>query len=328
MGRRKKKVLSPYKHTEELGTLGAKSSSQDIHSSPPAPAAMEQSSKWDTDNRPTKRQKIAGNLDSASTAPTNIGDTNESELGDDAQDSTTAWTTTYRLPSELEHLQARFHFTNMSILSSSKIEQKVRNLLLRSQIHETADEETKAEAVVLCAKGASITKLVSIVEITKRTIAGQGGRWYEYTALNGEMTNMKEKKPKNKEGGKTLRQWEKEHDENQGSTSKGQQDASVSGDPLQPKYEDDEEAAFETMGRQQIMAHDKNPKKTRVIPRITTYISRVPIPGLKVLFGFVELLQGRWALVVIWLTDQQGTDKCMILWHNEYHNTHRISMGQ
>lgn len=184
----------------------------------------------------------------------------------------------------------------MSILSSSKIEQKVRNLITRTQLPDPnatearEDSETKAGIAVLSAKGNCIAKMVSIVEIAKRAIAAEGAKWYEYCALNGALTNLKEKdqKSKNKkEGGKTLRAWQKEQASDQASNGERKSDAATAGHPLQVTFKDDEEAAFQTMGRREIMAYDQNPKKIRVVPQMTIFVSRVPIPGLKTHFGFV-----------------------------------------
>ena len=255
------------------------------------PATMESTHTYDNDTRPTKRQKTSDDGGSASAAPSHIDSSSELETHNIGQDETMDWAATYRLPSELEHLQSTFNFTTMSILSSSKMEQKVRNLILRTKIPGTVDDGTKPDVVVLCAKGGSIAKLVSVVEIAKRAIAAEGGKWFEYTSLNGEITNIKDRKPKKKEDGKTLREWEKEKSNNEKASSDGQQDAINSEDSLRVTYKNDEEAAFQTMGRQEIMAYDKNPKKIRLLPLMTTYMARVPVPGLKVFFGFVDSIK-------------------------------------
>lgn len=296
MGRKKAKISRPDKEgdigLDKPGPSLAESAPKLISQSkspgdvsPALPAAMESTHTYENNTRPTKRQKTSD--DTGSTSYIDCSDEHETH-NPDALDEATAWATTYRLPSELEHLQSKFNFTTMSILSSSKMEQKVRNLILRTKIPGMVDDGTKPDVVVLCAKGASIAKLVSIVEIAKRAIAAERGTWFEYTSLNGEITNMKDRKPKKKEGGKTLREWEKENAQTGKASSEGQQDVNDSQDPLRVTYKDDEEAAFQTMGRQEIMAYDKNPKKIRLLPRMTTYIAQVPIPGLKVFFGFVD----------------------------------------
>ena len=299
MGRKKAKISRPDKEgdvgVDKSGPSLAESTPKPIlHSkplvdiSPALPSAMESTHTHENDTRPTKRQKTNG---SSSAVPSNLDYSNEDEAHNATQDETSAWATTYRLPSEFEHLQSEFNFTTMSILSSSKIEQKVRNVILRTKISGTVDGGTKADVVVLCAKGGSIAKLVSVVEIAKRAIAAERGKWYEYTSLNGEITNMKDRKPKKKEGGKTLREWEKENAQTGQGSSEGQQDVINSEDPLRVTYKDDEEAAFQTMGRQEIMAYDKNPKKIRLLPQMTTYIAQVPVPDLKVYFGFVDSIK-------------------------------------
>ncbi|CAF9920802.1 MAG: hypothetical protein HETSPECPRED_004365 [Heterodermia speciosa] len=302
MGRKKAKISLPDKEGDvgvdkpapPLAESTPKLRSQSnppVDLSPAMAATAESTHSYENDPRPTKRQKTGGDGGSISTAPSHIDCSDELETHNAGQDETTAWATTYRLPSEFEHLQARFNFTTMSILSSSKIEQKVRNLISRTQIPGTVDDGTKPDVVVLCAKGGSIAKLVSVVEIAKRAIAAEGGKWFEYISLNGEITNMKDRKPKKKEGGKTLREWEKENSTGGKASGEGQRDVIGSEDPLRVTYKDDEEAAFQTMGRQEIMAYDKNPKKIRMLPQMTTYIARVPIPGLKAFFGSVDSIK-------------------------------------
>ena len=299
MGRKKAKISLPDKEgdidLDKPGPSLAESTPKPVSQSDSTlglslglSTSMEPEHTYEDDTRPTKRHKTSDGVGSTSAAPSYIGCSNEPETHNTGQDETTDWVTTYRLPSEFEHLQSKFNFTTMSILSSSKIEQKVRNLILRTKIPGTVDEGTKPDVVVLCAKGGSIAKLVSVVEIAKRAIAAEGGKWFEYTSLNGEITNMKDRKPQKKEGGKTLREWEKDKSDKAKASSGGQHDVINSEDPFRVTYKDDEEAAFQTMGRQEIMAYDKNPKKIKLLPQMTTYMAQAPIPGLKAFFGLVD----------------------------------------
>ena len=299
MGRKKAKISQPDKEgdidldkpgpslLQSTPNLTSKSESL-VDVSLALPATMESTHAYENDTRPTKRQKTSDNEGSTSAAPSYIDSSNELETHNTGQDETTDWATTYRLPSEFEHLQSKFNFTTMSILSSSKMEQKVRNLILRTKIPGAIHDGIKPDVVVLCAKGGSIAKLVSVVEIAKRAIAEEGGKWFVYTSLNGDITNLKDRKPKKKEGGKTLREWEKENSNNGKASTEGQQEVINSDGSLRVTYKNDEEAAFQTMGRQEIIAYDKNPKKIRLLPRMTTYMAQVPIPGLKAFFGLVD----------------------------------------
>lgn len=252
---------------------------------------MEPTNTQQNETRPTKRQKTS---EGAGSAIPHAEETRAQQPFPTAAADTANWAPLHRLPASLAHLQPRFNFTSMSILSSSKIEQKVRHLITRTRLpttttttNDAGDSKPKAGVVVLCAKGNCIAKMVSVVEIAKRVIQEEGKRWFEYCALEGEVTDLKvkEKKGKKEQGGKTLRAWQKE----QASSAEGEQDVAMEegGEGLQidSGFKDDEEAAFQTMGRREIMAYDRNPKKIRIVPQMTVYVSRVPVPGLKAVFG-------------------------------------------
>ncbi|KAG7004594.1 hypothetical protein G7Y79_00024g055440 [Physcia stellaris] len=259
--------------------------------SPSSSPTMEPTNTQQNETRPTKRQKTS---EGAGLPTPHAEGTPAQQRFPAASADTANWAPPHRLPASLAHLQPRFNFTSMSILSSSKIEQKVRHLLTRTRLPTTpitptdaGESKTKAGVVVLCAKGNCIAKMVSVVEIAKRAIQEEGERWFEYCALEGAVTDLKvkEKKGKKETGGKTLRAWQKE----QASSAEGEQDVAMEGggEDLQATggFKDDEEAAFQTMGRREIMAYDRNPKKIRVVPQMTVYVSRVPVPGLKAVFG-------------------------------------------
>ena len=259
--------------------------------SPLSSPTMEPTNTQQNETRPAKRQKTS---EGAGLLSPHAEETRAQQAFPTAPADTANWAPPHRLPVSLAHLQPHFNFTSMSILSSSKIEQKVRHLITRTRLPTTpitptdvGESKPKAGVVVLCAKGNCIAKMVSVVEIAKRTIQEEGERWFEYCALEGEVTDLKvkEKKGKKEQGGKTLRAWQKE----QASAAEGDQDVATEGggEDLQATsgFKEDEEAAFQTMGRREIMAYDRNPKKIRVVPQMTVYVSRVPVPGLKAVFG-------------------------------------------
>ena len=196
------------------------------------------------------------------------------------------------LPAEVQHLQNKYDFTTMSILSSSKIEQKVRNLLLRVSKFNFADIKAKPGIVVLHAKAKAAGKMVSIVEIAKREIQKENGKWYQYSKLHGEIIESKAKETKPKGGGKTLDEWSKEKS-GDGTPAKTGEGTSSGVEKVQEGKqavddEDDEmEDAFETMALPN-REHDKaeERKKVRAIPIMTIYFDRVPVPGLKELYGY------------------------------------------
>ena len=200
--------------------------------------------------------------------------------------------TTQALPAEVKHLQNKYDFTTMSILSSSKIEQKVRNLLLRVSRFNFVDIKAKPGIVVLHAKAEAAGKMVSIVEIAKQEIQKENGKWYQYSKLHGEIMELKAKETKPRGGGKTLAEWSKEKSGDGAPAKTGERTFSGVEKVLEEKQavddEDDEmEDAFETMAPPN-RGHDKaeERKKVRAIPIMTIYFARVPVPVLKELYGY------------------------------------------
>ncbi|KAI9855200.1 MAG: hypothetical protein M1830_006480, partial [Pleopsidium flavum] len=117
------------------------------------------------------------------------------------------------LPPELLSLQSKYEITSMSIISSSKIETKVKTLLTRLGKFSWANPNGKPSIVVLSAKAGVAGKMVSVVEIAKREIEADGAKWWQYSRVYGQMTELKEKPSKRIDGGKTLLEWEKKQAE-------------------------------------------------------------------------------------------------------------------
>ena len=204
----------------------------------------------------------------------------------------TANATPQALPAELQHLRNKYAFTTMSILSSSKIEQKVRNLLLRVSKSNFADINAKPGIVVLHAKAEAAGKMVSIVEIAKQEIQKENGKWYQYSKLHGEIMESKVKETKPKGGGKTLAEWTKEKsgDSAPAKTGEGTSSGVEKVQEVRQAVDDEDNEmkdAFETMALPN-REHDKaeERKKVRAIPVMTIYFARVPVPGLKELYGY------------------------------------------
>ena len=202
--------------------------------------------------------------------------------------------TNQALPAEVQHLQNKYDFTTMSILSSSKIEQKVRNVLLRVSKFDFADVKAKPGIVVLHAKADVAGKMVSIVEIAKQEIQKEKRGWYQYSKLHGEIMQLKEKQPKRSGGGKTLAEWSMEKSNTKAAAEGGQKtsDSAEEGQKEKEAVNDEDgemEDAFETMviptGERN---HAEDRKKVRAIPIMTIYLARVPVPGLKELYGYAS----------------------------------------
>lgn len=200
------------------------------------------------------------------------------------------------IPAEVQHLRNKFDLTTMSVLSSAKIEQKVRNLLDRVSRFCFADVKAKPGLVVLHAKAKTACKMVSIVQIAKQEIEKDKGRWYQYSKLHGEITESKIKETKLKGGGKTLAEWSKQKS-GTGTVTKageetfvgvveGQKDNVIVGD-----QDEEMEDAFETMALPNGGLNSTEERmKIRTISVMTIYFARVPVPGLKELYGYDRLL--------------------------------------
>ena len=203
------------------------------------------------------------------------------------------------LPPELSHLQTKYDFTTMSIISSSKIEQKVRNLLMRLENFSFADVNAKPGVIVLHAKANVVAKMISIIEIAKKNITDEGGKWWQYSRLHGQIAELKEKPETAESAGKTLVEW----DQNRASLINNGVEASLTGNGFpagQPTVgiinesagdQVEEEVVFETMKEKKKHGDPSKAealqarKKIRAVPVMTIYMSRVPIGEFKERYG-------------------------------------------
>lgn len=208
-------------------------------------------------------------------------------------------TSSHHLPPEVRHLSSKYDFTTMSILSSAKISEKVKNLLLQVEKFSFADPKSKPGIVVLHAKSEVASKMVSIVQIARQDIERNNGKWWQYSKLDEQVAELKTKAVKRKDNGKTLEERQKERagGENQGwgevggETGRASKEAQhghgvVNGD-------EEMEDAFESMLNpkevDQGAERSKNGSigKIRATPVMTIYFAKVPVPGLKELYGYV-----------------------------------------
>ena len=196
-------------------------------------------------------------------------------------------------PSEVRCWQDKYEIITMSILSSSKIEQKVRNLLLRISNLDYANTKAKPTVVMLHAKGDVASKMVSIVEIAKAEIKKENGKLYQYNTLHEETSELKVKKPKRTGSGKTIAEWTKEHPgrEDHGGETISDSEKHTLGTMDHSDHDlgmvDATEDAFETMAPpDRGYETPEARKKVRAYPVLTIYLARVPIPELKDLHGY------------------------------------------
>ena len=197
------------------------------------------------------------------------------------------------LPSSLRHLQSRYIFATMSIISSAKITQKVRSLRAHLEKFSFADLKAKPGVVALHAKANVASKMISVVEIFKREVEKEGGHVYQYSQLESLLQEMKEKKPKTEKKAelpvgevRTLGEWQTAQED--GAEVSLQLVANDVEMEDQDKMEDEE--AFESMTGKGLkdqlkVSTSEARKKIRATPVLTIYLSRVPVPELKELYG-------------------------------------------
>ena len=152
----------------------------------------------------------------------------------------------------------------MQIISSSKMSSKIaRSLdtLVLGKIN-MADVNCKPGLVVMYAKAATASKMVSVVEVVKREIGQKGGKWYQYNALGETMVVIPRRQPKSEKVGNGKRQ----------------------ADEKEVDGEEDEESYFETMKTKQERILEGTDRQ-RAVPVLTVYLSKVPIEKLKMKYG-------------------------------------------
>ncbi|KAL9035551.1 MAG: hypothetical protein Q9180_004802 [Flavoplaca navasiana] len=191
------------------------------------------------------------------------------------------------IPSEIQHLQDQYDISTISIISSSKIQQKVKNLIARVERFTFANVSAKPGVVVLHAKAASASKLISVIEIAKKDIETRGGKWYQYSKLHSELLEFKEKQRKPSQDGRTLAGTTSGPSTTaDGKTRPQRTDAGDQHDLVEEEGDDsDAEVAFETLQHQSSGATSNGTSKVRATPIMTVYFACVPVPGLKDLFG-------------------------------------------
>lgn len=252
-----------------------------------------------TSDRSRKRRKFNSNTGLDHHGPLS-SDIQESTMTENIECPELAFTTSgQKLPPEVRHLSSRYDFTTMSILSSSKISDKVKKLLLRVENFSFADPESKPGIVILHAKSDVASKMVSIVEIARQDIEHDKGKWWQYSKLDAQVAEVKTKSGKRRDDGKTLLEWQKEQ-AGEGSQEVEEVGSDTGRDPGEIQHnlefvdgDEEMEDAFESMANpkeadQGVKQSDNgNGRKIRATPVMTIYFARVPVPGLKELYGYV-----------------------------------------
>ena len=235
------------------------------------------------DSRPTKRLKTnAGSaIPSVSVQSTQPPTLATNSIQTDSAPSL------FPIPTEIQHLQDQYDFSIISIISSSKIQQKVKNLIARVERFTFANVSAKPGVVVLHAKAASASKLISVIEIAKKDIETRGGKWYQYSKLHSELLEFKEKQWKPSQDGRTLADTASGPNSTANGKTRPQRTHTGDQNDLVDEEGDDSDAevAFETLQHQSSGAASNGTSKVRATPIMTVYFACVPVPGLKDLFG-------------------------------------------
>ncbi|KAL8711310.1 MAG: hypothetical protein Q9220_004207 [cf. Caloplaca sp. 1 TL-2023] len=193
------------------------------------------------------------------------------------------------LPAEVQHLRNLHAFSTMSIISSSKISQKVRLLLSRIEGSKPCTPSVRPSVVILKAKAASTSKMISVVEIAKADMTKRGRVWYQYTQLRSEILPYKAKRSKR------FDQVRPSIDKERQSNTSGNTEARLPqpGDhPITADAKDidvggsnDEDGAFEVLQQQPASVDVGRDTKIRATPTMNIYLSCVRIPDLESLLG-------------------------------------------
>lgn len=202
------------------------------------------------------------------------------------------------LPPALALLQHKYALATMAVNSSSKINQKVRILISHMERFSFADLKAKPGLVILHATADVASKMVTIVEIAKREVEKEKGKWWQYSGVTGRLEELKAREKKKNDPGKvegrTIKQWQEDA---KSESRKGDAVAEEvvneaeagpkarSGAQITASAEEDEaedEEAFQTMTD---LGNVGNRPKVRAVPIMSIYMARVPVPELKELYG-------------------------------------------
>jgi len=221
----------------------------------------------DSGSRPAKKPK--NNKLAPTTQPTTTQgtDSNPTDSSERASSNNITQSST-GLPSLVGDLSNTHDVTTMSIISSSQIQQKVKRVLDLLAVYPVVSP-TKPSVVMLHAKAAVASKMISIVEITKREIGTNGGEWFQYSTVEQQLEDKDEKK-KNKEC----------MNNTNGKASGEDESMSVNKDL---EAEDDAEG-FETM-KTPFERAIEGKQKVRAVPIMVIYLSRVRIESLRKAHG-------------------------------------------
>ncbi|KAL8694752.1 MAG: hypothetical protein Q9218_000678 [Villophora microphyllina] len=190
------------------------------------------------------------------------------------------------LPAEIRHFEAQYRFSTVTVISSSKIQQKVNGLLACVEKPRIPNAAAKTGIAIIEAKAAAAAKLISILEIAKAEISKRNGEWYQYSSLRAELLPHKVKQKKPSQGLQASNDHANAQDMSNDTSSRHQlptQKIANVGRDMEGDDSDDEAAAFEIL--QSHPAADTKLGKVRTTPIMTVYFSCESVSSLKDLLG-------------------------------------------
>ena len=168
------------------------------------------------------------------------------------------------LQHDLHHLTAKHKFITVTVISSSKIEAKVKQLLA----HLSRKDGTSAReriVVILRSKAAVTSKMVAIIEIVKKQLAKDHLKTWQYSRLEGVVEDFKDKARCISHG--TIE-----------GVNRDRETGEVDED-------DGSEGYFENMPSREHGTSGQRSHTVRNMPYITVFLSRSAISELKLLYG-------------------------------------------
>ncbi|KAF4624427.1 hypothetical protein G7Y89_g13741 [Cudoniella acicularis] len=221
--------------------------------------------------RPSKKAKIDEGLEATNQTPE-----------DDSMDQTPSQEKSTAKPSITASIKVPFgdlanshDVLPISVISSSQIEKKVNSVLNHLKTF-PAIPPVKLAVVMVYSKAKSASKLITIIEIAKREIGSNGGKWFQYNVID------QVKEPRENTTEKQIRK----PADTQGDEGK----SSIDADPIEEPESDNGEQSFETM-KTPFERAIEGKLKIRAVPIMTIYLSRVRIESLKSQYG--EQTNGR-----------------------------------
>ena len=168
------------------------------------------------------------------------------------------------LPAHLAHLTKKYSFAIVAIKSHSKINSKVKAMIQHMSRFDFMDLTIKPGVVALDAGASDASKLITTIEILKKDIFenNRSGKWYQYNRVASELVQIPRKFSK--------------------------MDMPVRG--RAPAQDDEDAMDLGALSIADAAASATNNQvntdtKSRAMPMMTIYMSRVPVPELRQEFG-------------------------------------------